>query len=140
MEQTRAQIVLIISALLLLVEPLGDGWLGLGMLSENHVGSTIWPDHAKYHVIRQAFATIFTSLLTVWGILKYWDNGRGVRVTFALLPFLLNSSALMAVFLAPLWDVENPVSQRGIGAPAIFLSIILTGVGLFLESKERKAE
>jgi hypothetical protein len=64
MNQTPAQIVLIISALMLLIEPVGDGWLGLGMLVENHVGSPPWPDHAKYHVIRQAFACVFAGLLS----------------------------------------------------------------------------
>lgn len=136
--KTPAQIVLIISALMLLIEPLGDGWLGLGMLVENHVGSDLWPDHAKYHVIRQAFACIFAGLLSAWGIHKFWECGQGVRVTFALIPFLINASGLMALVLAPLWGVENPVAQRGIGGPAILLSMILTVIGLHLEKQERK--
>jgi hypothetical protein len=46
----------------------------------------------------------------------------------------------MALVLAPLWGVENPVSQKGIGAPAIILSMILTGVGLYPEARERNAK
>jgi hypothetical protein len=140
MERSTAQKVLIIAALMLLIEPLGDGWLGLGMLSENHVGSTLWPDHAKFHVIRQAFACIFTGLLCAWGLFNYWDRGRGVRLMFALIPFIVNASGLMALVLAPVWGVENPVSQKGIGGPAIILSMILTIVGLYLEARERRAE
>ena len=140
MKKTPAQIVLIISALLLLVEPFGDGWLGLGMLVENHVGSSVWPDHAKYHVIRQAFAWIFAGLLSAWGILRFWEHGRGVRLTFALIPFMLNATGLMAIVLAPLWGIENPVPQKGIGAPVIIISMILTGIGLYLEARERKNE
>lgn len=137
MKKTPAQIVLILSALMLLIEPFGDGWLGLGMLVEDHVGSSIWPDHAKHHVIRQAFAWIFVGIVCAWGIFKFWDHGQGVRLTFALIPFLLNASGLTAVVIDPLWGVENPVAQKGIGGPAIILSMILTVVGLYLAAREK---
>ena len=141
MKKTPAQIILVIVALMLIIEPLADGWLGLGMLVDLHIGSSsLWPDHAKFHVIRQAIATILTGLLCAWGLLKYWDYGKGVRWTFALIPFLVNASAVIAINLSPVLGVSNPVSQRGLGAPVIMLSLLLSIVGLFLEKRERKKD
>ena len=113
MKKTPAQIILVIVALMLIIEPLADGWLGLGMLVDLHIGSSsLWPDHAKFHVIRQAIATILTGLLCAWGLLKYWDYGKGVRWTFALIPFLVNASAVIAINLSPILGVPNPVLRQ----------------------------
>ena len=55
--------------------------------------------------------------------------------------FLVNGSALLAIFLAaPVFGVENPVSQKGLGILAVFLSLFLVVVGLFLEARERNNE
>lgn len=139
MPRSKAQIVLVIAALMLLIEPLADGWMGLGILTEHHIRSDAWPGHAKYHVIRHGFASIFTGLLCAWGLVALRERGARLRWVLAGIPFLTNASGILSLLLSPvMFGVPDPITAPGLGGPAMVGSMMLTGIGLWMAHREQR--
>lgn len=136
-----AQWLLLIASFTMLVEPLADGWLGLGLAADQHVLSPLWPPHAKFHVVRQGVSAVLLCAVAVYGLWHLWDKGRAVRWGFAMIPLIHHGGGLLALALmAPAYGVHNPVPVPRLGGPSIVLSLLLIGLAAVFDWRAEPGE